>query len=110
VANVINLPVEVLGFDIDGATFLEADPAWLRTAESAELVSVHGNQIILSATGSGLIRYVRFHLPTTEIIRLDQETDFVHPIEVNVATRILGLDGHQFTLAREGPPDRLIAP
>jgi hypothetical protein len=110
VANVINLPVEVLGFDIDGATFLEADPAWLRTAESAELVSVLGNQIILSATGSRLIRYVRFHLPTTEIIRLDQETDFVHPIEVNVATRILGLDGHQFTLAREGPPDRLIAP
>jgi hypothetical protein len=110
VANVINLPVEVIGFDINGTTFLEADPAWLRTEEGADLVSVHGNQIILSATGSDLIRYVRFHLPITQIIRVDQETDFMHPIEINVATRILGLDGHQFTLAREGAPDRLLAP
>ncbi|MGD9030689.1 MAG: CotH kinase family protein [Anaerolineae bacterium] len=110
VANVINLPVEVIGFDINGTTFLEADPAWLRTAAATDLVSVRGDQIILSATGSSLIRYVRFHLPTTEIIRLDQETDFTHPIEINVATRILGLDEHQFTLAREGAPDQFIAP
>jgi hypothetical protein len=110
VANVINLPLEVIGFDINGTTFLEADPAWLRTDAAADLVSVQDNQIILGATGSGLVRYVRFHLPITEIIRLDQETDFMDPIEIHVATRILGLERHQYTLAREGAPDRLIAP
>jgi hypothetical protein len=109
IANVINLPVEVIGFDINGTTFLEADPAWLRTDAAADLMSVHSNGIVLSATDSNLVRYVRFHLPITEIVRLDEETDFMNPIEINVGTRILGLDGHQFTLAREGAPERLIA-
>jgi hypothetical protein len=110
VANVINLPVEVIGFEVNGTTFLEADPAGLRTDAAADVVSVHGSQIVLSATGPDLLRYVRFHLPITEIVRLDQEADFMHPIEINVATRILGLEEHQSTPARAGPPDRVIVP
>jgi len=110
VANVINLPLEVLGFDIHGATFLEADPDWLRTDPSsvADLLVVQDEQIILNAADTHVIRYVRFHLPLTEIIRRDSELDFMEPIEIRIATRILGLEDPQLTLAREGAPDLLV--
>ena len=110
VANVVNLPIEVIGFDINGTTFLEADPAWLRTDPNPDLVIVRGNQLVLIASSSNTPRYVRFHLPTTEIVRLDAESHFMQPTEIGVATRILGLDRHQLTPAREGAPDSLVAP
>lgn len=110
VASVINLPIEVVGFDINGTTFLEADPAWLRTDPDPDLVTLRGNQIVLPAGSSHTPRYVRFHVPITEIVRLDAESLFFRPTDVRVDTRILGLDGHQLTPARQGAPASLIAP
>ena len=110
VASVVNLPIEVVGFDINGTTFLEADPAWLRTDLDPALVTVRGNQIVLPAGSSPTPRYVRFHVPVTEIVRLDAESLFFRPTDVSVDTRILGLDGHQLTPARQGAPASLIAP
>ena len=106
VANVVNLPVEILGFDIDGLTFLEVDPDWIRVREgdAEEIFLERFDRVILDAVNPGQsssIRYARFHLPITEIIRRDNEIDFMHPIQIQVATRILGLDTHQLSLARE---------
>jgi hypothetical protein len=110
VANVINLPIEILGFDIDGLTFLEPDPSWLKTEAEDDLLSIDDHTLVLKATDSPAIRYVRFHLPITEIILRDKEIDFMQPIEIRVATRILGLETHQLTLARESASDQLIRP
>jgi hypothetical protein len=110
IANVINLPLELLGFDINGLTFLEPDPSWLKTEAADDLLTIDDHAIVLQASNSPVIRYVRFHLPVTEIIRRDQEIDFMQPIQIRVATRILGLETHQLTLARESASDPLIRP
>ena len=109
-ANVINLPVEVLGFDIDGLTFLDVEPAWLQTEEKSDLLTLEDESIILNTASTPIIRYVRFHIPITEIIRRDAEIDFMQPLEIRVATRILGLDTHQFTLAGEEALEESIQP
>ena len=110
IANVINLPVEILGFDIDGLTFLEVDPSWLRTEASAGLFDDRDGKVILNTSSAPVLRYVRFDIPILEIIRRDKEIDFRQPIEVRVATQILGLGTHQLTLAREGVAEPLLHP
>ncbi len=110
VANVLNLPVEILGFDIGGATFLDPDPAWL-SEESQELLMSSANQIVLRAadtTQQQVVRYIRFDVPLTEIHRRDKELDFMQEMEIRVFTRIYGLTNEQRTLAKEGYPDILI--
>lgn len=107
VANVINLPVEIAGFDIDGATFLEADPSWIQSGQE-DLVDNDDGEIILRAHAnvqSPMVRYVRFHLPVSEILRRDDELDFMRELDIQVASRIVGLDNVQMTSARPGYPD-----
>ncbi|MBN1317405.1 MAG: CotH kinase family protein [Anaerolineales bacterium] len=106
VANVLNLPQEILGFDIDGLTFMQIDPGWIKdTGPGMEDVFIERDEkVILAGADPGLstpIHYARFHLPITEIIRQDKEIDFMQPIKIKVATRILGLETTQLTLARE---------
>ncbi|MCP4424173.1 MAG: hypothetical protein GY803_06760 [Chloroflexi bacterium] len=109
VANVLNLPVEIIGFDIDGATFLEADRAWLQ----GEPVLLDGEGIVLPGFGAGetaVLQFTRFHLPLTKIIEQDSELDFNHEITIGVATRILGLEQTHLTPARSGYPDPIVIP
>ena len=117
VANVLNLPLEILGFDIDGATFLEVDPAWIENGQeelfvqrSPRDINSENGALILRATAdvqSPTVGYVRFHIPLAEIIAQDDELDFVHDLDIQVATRILGLDDVHLTSARPGYPDPL---
>jgi hypothetical protein len=106
VANVLNLPVEVLGFDIDGATFLEVDPAWLQ-GDWQPLLLDDSDRIILKPVDreTAVLRYARFHLPLTQIIAQDSELDFNHEITIKVATRLWGIDDTQLTAARPGYPE-----
>lgn len=115
VANVLNLPLEILGFDIDGTTFLEVDPAWIQDNQD-ELIAKRSpsdtgsenGEVILRATAndqSPTVGYVRFHIPLAEIIAQDDELDFLQDLDIQVATRILGLDDVQLTSARPGYPD-----
>jgi hypothetical protein len=70
VANVLNLPVEILGFDIGGPPS-SIRPAWL-SEESQELLMPSVNQIVLRAadtTQQQVVRYIRFDVPLTEIHR-----------------------------------------
>ena len=109
IANVINLPVEIIGFDIDGATFLEADPSWIQSGQE-DLIENDEGEIILRAHAniqSPAVRYVRFHLPVSEILRQDDELDFMRELDIQVASRIVGLDNVQMTSARPGYPDPL---
>jgi hypothetical protein len=107
VANVLNLPVEIIGFDIDGATFLEANSDWIEIGDY-QILENDEDKIILPAqddSRGSTLPYIRFHLPLTEIQELDEELSFLHDMDVQVATRILGLEDTQMTLARPGYPD-----
>lgn len=107
VGNVLNLPVEIIGFDIDGATFLPVDRGWLRD-ESAELLTDHVDKVVLRALDtdrSAVIRYAHFDVQLADIQRLDSELDFIQESDIHVATRILGLSTTHLTTARHGYPD-----
>ncbi len=109
VANVLNLPVEIVGFDIGGATFLPANREWLQDG-AAELLLDDAGPIILRAldtTRAPVLRYVYFDLPLVEIHRLDNELDFMQEVDIQVATQIPGLSTAHLTLARQGYPDIL---
>ena len=98
VANVLNLPVEILGFDIDGATFLEPNDDWL----------VSGEGYMLDAFDGKALRYTRFHLPLTAM--QDPELTFQQEITIYIATRLLGQENVSLTPARPGIPDPLANP
>jgi hypothetical protein len=107
VGNVLNLPVEIIGFDIDGATFLPVDREWLQD-ESAELLTDHVDKVVLRALDtdrSAVIRYAHFDIQLADIQRLDTELDFIQEMDIQVATRILGLSTTHLTTARHGYPD-----
>jgi hypothetical protein len=107
VGNVLNLPVEIVGFDIDGATFMPVDREWLQ-GESAELLTDHVDKVVLRALDtdrSAVIRYAHFDVRLADIQRLDSELDFVQELDVQVVTRILGLSTTHLTAARQGYPD-----
>ena len=111
VANVTNLPVEIVGFDVEGATFLPADRRWLR-GNSDELLTNHADRLILRGFDrdrTPVIRYAHFDVPLAEIQRLDAELDFMHELDIQVATRILGLSTTHLTPADHGYPD-ILAP
>ena len=102
IANALNLPIEILGFDIDGATFLESNQEWIVDGESFyEIVDGHIVLEPISSEKTGL-RFVTFDLPVTEIIKQDKELDFLNEIEIQVATSVLGLDNTQLTPASPG--------
>jgi hypothetical protein len=106
VGNVLNLPVEIVGFDIHGATVLPPNREWLQ-GESAELL-IDSDQVVLRAFDPAqvpVVRYAAFDIPLAEIHRLDSELDFMQPLDVQVVTRVLGLSATQMTLAQEGVPD-----
>jgi hypothetical protein len=108
VANVLNLPLQVLGFNIDGATFLEVDPAWISAGQ--DHITLDGQQVILNPTPAGThngLAFVSFNLPMQEIIKQDQEVQFLADIEIGIATRILGLEESQLTPAGTGSPTSL---
>jgi hypothetical protein len=93
VANVLNIPVEILGFDIDGATFLEPDEDWL----------IQGDSYTLPAFDGTALHYTRFHLPL--LAMQDPELTFQQGNTIYVATRLLGQGDVIFTPARPGYPD-----
>jgi len=107
VANVVNLPVEIVGFDVHGATYLPANREWLHD-DTAELLVDHPDALILQAFDAArtpVIHYVHFDIPLAEIQRLDGELDYIQEMDIQVATRILGLSTTHLTLARRGYPD-----
>jgi len=107
VANVLNLPVEIVRFDVHGATYLPANREWLHD-DTAELLVDHPDALILRAFDAArtpVIRYVHFYIPLAEIQRLDGELDYTQEMDIQVATRILGLSTTHLTLAHRGYPD-----
>jgi hypothetical protein len=107
VANVLNLPVEIVGFDVHGATSLPVHREWLHD-DTAELLVDHPDALILQAFDAArtpVIRYVHFDIPLAEIQRLDGELDYRQEMDIQVVTRILGLSTTHLTLARRGYPD-----
>jgi hypothetical protein len=103
VASTINLPQEILGFDIDGATFMEVNPDWIATGDA--YVEIDDGRVILkpvSGDTAGGLRFVAFNIPVTEILTRDKELDFLNEIQVQVATRVLGLEDAQMTPASPG--------
>ena len=107
VGNVLNLPVEIVGFDVHGATVLPPDREWLQET-STGLLTYAADRMILRAFSPAqapVVRYARFDIPLAEIHRRDSELDFTQPVDVQVITRIPGLSNTQMTLAQEGVPE-----
>jgi hypothetical protein len=113
VENVLNLPVEIVGFDVNGATFLDADPGWVAEASREGLLAaaptlsgpaVSGPPLpVLRAYDDGRVGcYVRFNVPLTAIHAVDEEVDFNQPPDLRVAVRILGGARIQMVPARVG--------
>jgi hypothetical protein len=100
----------VTGFDIGGAAFLEANPKWIQDADPDLFMSDDANRIILNPQNSSAMRYVRFHIPLVEIERHGSELDGLSEIEVNVATRLAGLEDIQLTRAQSGYPPPILPP
>ncbi|MBN1309838.1 MAG: CotH kinase family protein [Anaerolineae bacterium] len=110
VGNILNLPVEIVGFDINGATFLPAERESL-SGESVELLTNHTDAIVLRALDviqAPVIRYAHFDIRLADIQQLDSEIDFTQELEIHVITRILGLSATRLTRAQYGYPDVLI--
>jgi hypothetical protein len=102
VAHVLSLPVAVAGFEIDGATFLEADPAWI-DGSAADRIVARADGVVLRGLDPGhgaAVPGVRFNLPLAEVRSRDREIDFDRGAEVFVVTRLLGRTDAQRTLAR----------
>jgi hypothetical protein len=106
VANVLNLPVEILGFDIEGAAFLESSPAWLQGSEQSPFL-IDGDALILKPMDeeTAVLHFARFHLPLTQIVAQNNEIDFNHEVTISVVTRLWGLEETQLTPARPGYPE-----
>ncbi|MEZ4646723.1 MAG: hypothetical protein R3E31_29020 [Chloroflexota bacterium] len=98
-ASVYNLPLQLIGFDIGGATFLQANPAWIQGDTSALLPGTEG-AVILRPPATDTVYFVQFQIPILEIQRLDSELDGLTGIEINIATQIVGLPNVQLTPAR----------
>ena len=102
VANTLNLPLEVLGFDIDGATFLESNADWIVDGDAYNESSDGRLLSIQSTVIQPGWRFVTFDLPVTKIIEQDSELDFLNEIKVQVATSVYGIDDAQLTAASPG--------
>jgi hypothetical protein len=111
VGNVLNLPVEVIGFEIQGTTFLPVDLAWVRVSSRGLLVDDEDRVILraLDAARSPVIGYVQFDIPLSAIQRLDQEVNFDHDLDIQVAAHILGYATPRLTPVRPGSPVLLFA-
>ncbi len=111
VGNVLNLPVEVLGFDIGGATFLAVDPLWIQGTPTDLLMDGTDGVVLrpLDVRRSPVVRYVEFDIPLTVIHSVDRELDFNREPDVYVEARVLGSPASRLTLARHGLPALLPA-
>ena len=109
VANVTNFPVEILGFDIDGATFLEMDPEWVVKNEEELFIGQNGEIFIRASNPfeTRPLQYVRFHLPLHLILEHDKELNFLQEPLIQVATRLAGLPNDILVPARAGYPGTL---
>jgi hypothetical protein len=106
VGNVLNLPVEVLGFDIDGATFLPADPEWIQPSTAGSLVDGMDGVVLeaLDPARFPVVEYARFSIPLSAIHEVDQETNFYRELEIHVATQIVSGPASRLTPVRHGLP------
>jgi hypothetical protein len=107
VANVLTLPVEVVGFEIDRATLLDADPQWLEGMPARDLVVREADGVVLRALDPArvsAVRYARFEIPLSAIHALDREIDLSQDPEIEVVTRVLGRsDVHRTPVRRDVP-------
>ena len=103
--------VEVIGFEIQGTTFLPVDLAWVQASSRGLLVDDEDRVILraLDAARSPVIGYMQFDIPLSAIQRLDREVNFDHDLDIQVAAHILGYATPRLTPVRPGSPVLLFA-
>ena len=113
VGNVVNVPVEIDGFDINGTAYLPVERQWLRSASETLLALPESDGVVLSAFDGArapVIRYVYFDIPLTAIYRADAEVDFLQEPDVAVVVRLAALSQTHTIAARYGAPDVFVVP
>lgn len=104
-ANPLNLPVEILGFDVGGAAFLEMDPAWLTGGAALLTDALPGVTLAAHAGGeTAVLRYARFALPLPAAVAQDAELTGQAEPAIWVATRVAGSDDVVYTAVQSGSP------
>lgn len=102
VANLLNVPIELLGFDVAGATFVPLDPDWL-LEPTAAVREVDGRvQLPAQAgdVGKGLT-YVRFQIPLGQL--QDEEIDGYDGLQMQVATQVVRQSQRRLTPVLTAP-------
>jgi hypothetical protein len=112
VANIINLPIAVLGIDVGGALFLEAGPEWLQNRETerhaletgSNTSSLSDSPVLVlqpQANDDAALDFQRFDVPIAALD--DPDIDFRTRLEINVATQVLGMEEARLTKALPVP-------
>ena len=102
VTNIVNLPIELVGFDINGELFLPADPIWWVNRPA----SYQAGAIILptfSAANNESIsapQSATFQIPLAAIITQNEEIDFNQQVTISVVTKLVGQENTVLTEAR----------
>lgn len=110
VANRLGLPIEVLGFDIGSATFIEANADQV-AANASEVLAGIGDGVTLRAAGrddTDLVQYARFALRLEAIQMVDSEAAMDQETTISVAVRLLGAERVQLVPATTGVPQQLM--
>lgn len=107
VANITNLPVEIVGFQIGEDHFFELDPTWRQELPATPVLELDG-RLVLPAGVTPLAQYTRFHLSLITIQAQAPQLDFLQEIDLRIVTRLWGLDETQMTPARAGYPEPII--
>ncbi len=107
VENAIALPVEIVAFEVGGATTLPADRRWLRTSARATPVTLpnHPEEVILpgdTLNCSHTAPSLWFDIPLQTVYRRDRDLDWLTEPEIVVLTRVVGLTAVQRTVVHSG--------
>ena len=99
----LNVPLEIIGFDFGGVAFLDAQKNWIVTPDPSFSPSSHlmgeGTRVRMPAfnTNTTHLTYTRFEIPLTEIFAITEALDWNEAVKIEVHTRLVGLDEVQMT-------------
>ena len=102
VANIVNLPIELVGFDVNGELFLPADPAWWTNRPAAYQTGpiILASFLAIGDESVSASHSATFQIPLTTIIIQNNEFDFNQQVTISVVTRLVGQENTVLTEAR----------
>lgn len=98
IANAIQLPVELIGINLNDTLSLPFETDWLDSAETATSI------LPPLARDKPTLDFVRLTIPLGDLVLSESNIDFDQPLDITVATQLSASDTIHFTRVREGYP------